>query len=170
VSADILGWVVWGLLAALTLAGAFGVLLARETMRLVVSLGAFLLGVAGLYLYHAMALLAAAQVFLYVGGVLVLFLFAIMALRREAGAGAAVLQRRFEPMAAATSLGFFLIMAGALRELGGSVALRPLAAAGTEATGDLLLSRFLPQFEIVGVLLLVALVVAIAISSGGEER
>ena len=166
-SADILGWVVWGTLAVLTLAGAIGVLLARETMRLVVALGAFLLGMAGLYLYHAMPLLAAAQVFLYVGGVLVLFLFAIMALRREAG-GAALL-RRFDPLAAATSFALFLIMVGALSELGGSVALRPLASAGTETAGDLLLTRFLPQFELVGVLLLVALVAAIAISGGGEE-
>lgn len=153
----------------LTLTGAAGVLLARETMRLIVALGTFLLGIAGLYLYHGMALLAAAQVFLYVGGVLVLFLFAIMVLRREGGVGGAALLRRFDPLAAAASLGLFLVMSGAFSGMVGSVALRPLASAGTEIAGDLLLTRLLPQFEIVGVLLLVALVVAIAVSGGGEE-
>ena len=69
----------WLVLAAVTLAGAAGVISTREIMRLVISLGTFLLGVAGFFAFYALPFLAVAEVFVYVGGVLVLFLFAIMA-------------------------------------------------------------------------------------------
>jgi NADH:ubiquinone oxidoreductase subunit 6 (subunit J) len=159
--------VAWGSLAALTLAGAVGVVMVRETMRLVVALGSFLLGVAGFYLYYSMPMLAASQIFLYVGGVLVLFLFAIMALRRSDSGPE--LPRRADLIALSTCVALFAIMVTALREVGGSVSLTPLAAASTEGAGDVLLGSMLPQFEIVGVVLLVALVAALAITSGGEE-
>lgn len=162
-----IGTISWGALALLTVAGAFGVILARETMRLMVSLGIFLLGVAGLYLYYAMPLLAGAQVFLYVGGVLVLFLFALMALRR--GREGAHIPRHSNLVAAATAGGLFAIMVACLLELGSVLPLAPFGPAGTEAAGDLLLGPYLAHFEIVGMVLLVALVAGLAIAAGGEE-
>jgi len=49
---------------------AVAVLFVREAMRLMIGLGSFLLGVAGLFLYFGLPFLATAQVFVYVGGVL----------------------------------------------------------------------------------------------------
>ncbi|HEX9093057.1 MAG TPA: NADH-quinone oxidoreductase subunit J [Coriobacteriia bacterium] len=161
--------VAWWAVALVTLTGAIAVLVARETMRLIAGLGTFLIGVAGLYVYQAMPLLGASQVFLYVGGVLVLFLFAIMALRRSDD-GRSQLTRRLDLSALAVSAGLFSIMAAALRGLSGQLSASPLAAAGTAATAEVLLGRYLPHFELVGGLLLVALVAAVAISAGGEER
>ena len=166
--ADLVTTVAWWMVALVTLGGAVAVLLARETMRLVAGLGTFLIGIAGLYVYCAMPLLGVSQVFLYVGGVLVLFLFAIMALRRPAD-GTSQLARRFDLVAAATCVGLFGVMSATLAQLGAQVSASPLASAGTAATGDLLLGKYLPHFEIVGGLLLIALVAAIAIGSGGEE-
>jgi NADH:ubiquinone oxidoreductase subunit 6 (subunit J) len=167
VTVDLWAWAAWGAMAAVTVAGAVGVLAARETMRLVVGLGTFLLGMAGLYLYYAMPLLAASQVFLYVGGVLVLFLFAIMALRRPDLAGD---RRGGSVMPVAVCAGLFAVMVAALWEMGGAAGFAPVATAGSEVTGDLLLSGLLPQFEILGVLLLAGLAVALAITDGGGER
>lgn len=158
----------WWAVAAVTLAGAVGVLVARETMRLVAALGTFLIGVAGLYVFYAMPLLGASQVFLYVGGVLVLFLFAIMALRRDAD-GRTQLARRFDLVAAATCLGLFAVLVATLWELGAQVAPVPVASAPAPQTGALLLSTYLPHFEALGGLLLLALVAALAIGRGGEE-
>lgn len=163
-----LTWVVWGALAALTVVGAVGVLASRETMRLILSLGTFLLGVAGLYLFYAMPLLATAQLFLYVGGVLVLFLFAITALRRE-GEGAE-LPRTFDLVAASIAISLFAIMSASLLELGRTASVGPVAASGTEEVAELLLGSLLPQFEIVGMVLLVALVAALAIAGRGDEE
>lgn len=159
----------FGLLAGVTIAGALTVLVARETLRLIMGLGGFLLGVAGLYLYYAMPLLAAAQVFLYVGGVLVLFIFAIMALRRGPD-GHTQLTRKFDIGAASVAGGLFLLIVASLWTVGPSVAEGPVARVTTDAVGSLLLGRLLPHFEMVGGLLLVALVAALAIAGREGER
>jgi NADH:ubiquinone oxidoreductase subunit 6 (subunit J) len=161
--------VAFGLLGAVTVAGALAVLFARETMRLIMGLGAFLLGIAGLYLYYAMPLLAAAQVFLYVGGVLVLFIFAIMALRRGPD-GRTQLTHRFDIGAATVSVGLFVLIVGSLTDLASSVSETPVAAGSVAAVGDLLMGPLLAQFELAGGLLLIALVAAIAIAGQEGER
>lgn len=161
--------VAWVAVAAVTLAGAVAVLLARETMRLVAALGTFLIGVAGLYVYYAMPLLGASQVFLYVGGVLVLFLFAIMALRRGED-GRTQLARRFDVVAAATCAGLFSVLVATMGELGAAVSPAPAAGSATAETGTLLLSTYLPHFEAVGGLLLLALVAAVAMGGEVEDR
>jgi NADH-quinone oxidoreductase subunit J len=159
--------IAYWLVALVTLAGAAVVLSARETMRLVIGLGTFLLGMAGLYLYHGMALLAASQVFLYVGGVLVLFIFAIMALRRDPD-GRGRLAGRFDLGAASVCAGLFVLLVATLKDVAPLAG--PVAASPLDAVGELLLGAYLPQFEIVGVLLLVALVAALAITGRGEGR
>jgi len=161
----VIATIAYWLVALVTLAGAAVVLTARETMRLIVGLGAFLIGIAGLYLYHGLALLAASQVFLYVGGVLVLFVFAIMALRRD-GDGRTQLAARFDVGAGAVAGGLFVLLVAALGPLA------PFAGGGAhplEETASVLLGDYFPQFEGVGVLLLVALVAALALL-GREER
>lgn len=158
--------VAYWLIALVTLAGAAVVLTARETMRMIVGLGAFLLGMAGLYLYHGLALLAASQVFLYVGGVLVLFIFAIMALRRGED-GRTQLGVRFDAGAAAVAGGLFVLIVTALGPL------TTASGSGGHALEDsakVLLGDYLTQFEAVGVLLLIALVAALALMGRGEKR
>jgi NADH:ubiquinone oxidoreductase subunit 6 (subunit J) len=155
--------------AAVTLAGAIGVVLSRETMRLVLSLGGFLLGVAGLYLYYGMPMLAAAQVFLYVGGVLVLFIFAIMALKRGAD-GKIELARTFDLGVAAVSAALFAALVAGLWDLRYVLADGPLARGGVDAVGTTMLSTYLVQFEIAGGVLLIALVAAVAIAGREGQR
>jgi NADH:ubiquinone oxidoreductase subunit 6 (subunit J) len=161
--------IAFGVLAAITVAGAVAVLFARETMRLVMGLGAFLLGVAGLYLYYAMPLLAAAQVFLYVGGVLVLFIFAIMALRRGPE-GRIELARGFDIGSASVAGGLFVLLVASLSSLAPGLTEGPAARGTVEAVGSLLLGEMLPQFEMVGALLLTALVAALAVLGREGER
>jgi NADH:ubiquinone oxidoreductase subunit 6 (subunit J) len=158
--------IVWWLLAALTVTGALSVILVREMTRLVLGLGVFLLGIAGLYAYHGFGLLAVAEVFVYVGGVLVLFLLAITVMGRDAE-GRAIF-RRFDPGAAVVSIGLAFVLVWALRSV--PPATLPLAGVGVERTASALLGAWLPHFEVVGVLLLIALAAALAIVGGGEER
>jgi NADH-quinone oxidoreductase subunit J len=155
----------WWALAALTITGALAVLLSRELTRLLLGLGAFLLGIAGLYAFYGFELLAVAEIFVYVGGVLVLFLFAITAMGRDSSGRS--IERRLDLGAAAVSAGFAGALALALR-------VAPPASSGVagvtvEKTADALLGPLLPHFEAAGVLLLVALVAALAIVGGGEE-
>ena len=65
-------------LASLTLGSALVVALARNVIHSAVALLGTLLGVAGMYVLLAADFLAAVQVLVYVGGTLILFLFAAM--------------------------------------------------------------------------------------------
>ena len=155
----------WGL-AVLTVAGALVVLLTREMMRMLLGLGAFLLGVTGLYAYYGFELLAVAELFVYVGGVLVLFLFAITAMGRDRESRG--IARRFDLGAAIVSVGIAVTLALALA--GTSPAAVGTTGATVEQTASALLGPLLPQFEVVGVLLLAALAAALAIVTGGDDR
>lgn len=153
-------------LAALAFAGALTVLLTRDVMRLAIGLGAFLLAVAGFFAWFGFGFLALAEIFVYVGGVLVLLLFAIMLVHR-ARPGEPELESRHDLTAAIACVG----IAGF-----GVTMLRPLAPAlttaertGVDALGDLLLGPMLPQFELAGLLLLVGLVAVVVISGGESE-
>lgn len=158
--------VLWWGLAALTLFGAAAVVMVREMMRLLLGLGAFLLGIAGLYAWYGFGLLAAAELFVYVGGVLVLFLLAITAMGRDSESRD--IARRVDLGAAVASAGLGAALVLALRGMPPGAS--PVLTATVEGTADALLGAWLPQFEIAGVVLLVALAAALAIVQGGDGR
>ena len=153
----------WGL-AALTVIGAVTVLVAREMMRMLLGLGVFLLGMAGLYAYYGFELLAVAELFVYVGGVLVLFLFAITSMGRDPEGHA--VKRRFDVGAAIVSAGVVVTLVVALQ---GALPAVSGASAGVENTAAALMGSLLPHFEVVGVVLLAALAAALAIVGGESE-
>ncbi len=156
--------------SVLMLGGALGVVLVRDVMRLVVALGVFLLGVAGLYLYEGLALLATGQVFLYVGGVLVLLVFAVMVVHRTSG-GRAEISTRHDIGSLAIAVGVSLMIGLGLSDVG--LPLVPEAGSsaqgGPDAAGILLGDRIV-VFEFAGALLLVALVAVLVIVGGRDER
>ena len=163
----ILTQVVFWLLAVTAVTGALTVVLARELMRMAIGLGVFLLALAGLFAYYGFGFLGLAELFVYVGGVLILFLFAIMLVRRaDEGSPDLALRDPFLPAFAGLSSA---LMIGAM--------LRPIAervggavfSGGPDVLAHLLVGELLPQFEVAGALLLAALV-AVVVVSGGEER
>lgn len=158
----ILFWV----LSLIALTGAATVLLTRDVMRLAIGLGAFLLAVAGFMAWFGFGFLALAEIFVYVGGVLVLLLFAIMLVHRAAP-GRPELESRHDVTAAVACLGIFGFGVTMLRPL--APALASAEKTGVDALGDLLLGRMLPQFELAGLLLLVGLV-AVVVVAGGERE
>lgn len=166
-SSQVIEMVLLGGLGALCLVGAATVVFAREVMRLVLGLGGFLLGVAGLFAWLGFGFLALAQLFLYVGGVLVLVLFAIMLVHRSAP-GQPSLSSRHDVLAAISAAGIagfaFIMLRPAVDAAEASA-----RVATTDGLAEVLLSSMLPQFEIAGLLLLAALVAVVAVSGGDRE-
>ncbi len=129
-----------------------------STMALVVTL----LATAGLFVMLGSPFLAALQVLLYTGAILVLFLFVIMLLniRSERPAGV-----RTSPQTWIAGVGA-LVLFGALARLfweaHGADRAPALTAEFTSTKGvaELLFSTYLLPFEIIGLLLLVAIVAA----------
>ncbi|PKQ38584.1 MAG: hypothetical protein CVT59_00365 [Actinobacteria bacterium HGW-Actinobacteria-1] len=157
----------FALAALLMLGGAAVVALTKDLMRLVVGLGAFLLGVAGMFLYYGHAFLATAQVFVYVGGVLVLVVFAVMVVHRANG-GRPLVTSQHDIGAAAVAFGVSGMLVMSLREsVGGWL---PESGTSGSSIAQELLGGHLVAFELLGVLLLVALVAVLLIVGPGERR
>jgi NADH-quinone oxidoreductase subunit J len=153
--------VVFYALATLTLTGAAGVALGRNILYSAFSLLASLLGVAGLYLLAGADFVGIAQLLIYVGGILVLLLFAVL-LTNRIGA--------IKVSNASVALPVGGAGAAALGVLRARIAVRTrwpeVEAAPTPSTarlGEAFLREYLLPFELASVLLLVSLVGAMVI-------
>lgn len=158
----------------LTVAGAVVCVFARNLFRAALGLGGCLLGVAGLYLFLQAEYLAAIQLVVYVGGVLVLAVFGVMASRDILGE-----TQRPRPAAwiAAIVVGGMTIAAlgkTVIQSVGTAPGLNTVrvpaaTTTSTQALGDHLASTWLAPLILVAVLLLVVLVGALALVRHDDE-
>jgi len=154
-------------LAAVAAAGALTVVFSRDVMRMAAGLAVFLLAIAGLFGLHALAFLAIAQIFLYVGGVLILIIFAIMLVHRS-DEGRPALESRHDIGSLAVAAGVFVLVTYSLWEVTPRLGATPVGE-GTDALGAVMLGPLLPHFEAAGVLLLIALIAVLVVIGGGSE-
>jgi NADH-quinone oxidoreductase subunit J len=147
--------VVFWVFAALTLGSAAVVVLSRTLIYSAFALLATFFGVAALYVLLGADFLAATQLLIYVGGILVLLLFGVMLTHRihdlDLRSGA------IQPASGViVALGLFVILAALALKTEWPAAER-LPAPTTAEIGRLFLGKFLLPFEAASVLLLVAL-------------
>lgn len=147
--------------AFITLAGAVLTVISRSAVHCAVWLIASLMGTAGLFLLQKAEFLFAVQIVLYIGGIMVLFLFVIMLVNLAQQSK----ERQFTGQwwvaalvvaTVAVELGYF--MKRGLPELPPAVAPVPQIEGNTERLADVLFSQYLVPFEAVSLLLLVAIV------------
>ncbi|MDQ3493130.1 MAG: NADH-quinone oxidoreductase subunit J [Chloroflexota bacterium] len=157
----IIGWawddLIFLLLAGMMLGAALMVVLGRDIIRaglfLMLSFGAL----AGIYVLLGAPIVAAAQVLIYIGAVGVLILFAIMLTQTKAGPAKLVFHHQaWAGGLAAIVLAVLLIVVVIATEWP-DVSAAP-AEAATETVARLLFTDFVFAFEIVGVLLLAAVI------------
>jgi NADH-quinone oxidoreductase subunit J len=149
--------------ALLTLGGGVLTITRRNAVHSAISLIVSLLGVAGLYLLQRAEFLFAVQIVLYIGGIMVLFLFVIMLVNLDQAAKERQFNRQWlvaiaATMAVAAELAYFLYRGKDAFHIAEGA---PAAAAGlgnVEMVADSLFSEYLLPFEIASVLLLVAVV------------
>jgi NADH-quinone oxidoreductase subunit J len=160
----VLDTVLFYLFAILVLGGGLLTITRRSAVHSAVSLIVSLLGVAGLYLMQQAEFLFAVQIVLYVGGIMVLFLFVIMLVNLDQAAKERQFSRQWLiGLAAVAAVGaeiaIFIYKGKDSFHLAESVA--PVLAPGmgnTEVLADSLFSEYLLPFEIASILLLVAVV------------
>ncbi len=167
----------FGLLAIILVVTAMMVIIASKPVHSAMFLVTNLLGVAVLYLTLSAEFLAAVQVILYAGAVMVLFLFVITLLnptereapdpiRNQALVGAVL---------AFVLLGLvaILLLAGVFRSPFAAYPPQPVTwGDNVQAVGTVLFTQYLLPFEVISILLLVAIVGATVISRSRprEER
>jgi NADH-quinone oxidoreductase subunit J len=145
------------IVAALAIVSALGLILKRNPIHgalfLVVNLGC----VAVFYLMLGAEFLAAAQVIVYAGAIMVLFVFAIMVLipgKEETGPD----PRRTTRVLALPVGGLLLVQLAIILWTRRGAPTAPRASGGVESLGKLLFTDYLFPFELTSVLLLAAMV------------
>src|SRR5579871_3096032 len=144
--------------AALVLGGGILTITRRNAVHSAVSLIVSLLGVAGLYLLQQAEFLFAVQIVLYVGGIMVLFLFVIMLVNLDQAAKERQFNRQWlvalaAVAAVAAEVGFFLYRGRDAFQIAGPPPILPPGIGNTEVLADSLFSEYLLPFEIASVLL-----------------
>ena len=154
------------ILAVLADASALVVVTHRNPVIAALALGVNLLAIAGFYLVLRAQFIGVMQVIVYAGAILVLIVFVIMLLnlRDEAGLrGSGLVQRSLAPflaLAFAVLIGRAMVAAAPNRLLPA-----PPEGFGTvEALGRELFTRFFYPFEVISLLLIVAMVGAVLLA------
>jgi NADH-quinone oxidoreductase subunit J len=158
------------LFAAVSAAGAVGVVACRNIVRAAVCLLFTLAGVAGLYFLLNAEFLAAVQLVVYTGGILILIIFGVMLTSTSPFS-------RFEPKASevvlALSIAIVLLTALVLVAVRTPFPISTLPSAtatSIDTLGQHLLGDYVVPFELASVLLLVVMIGAAYLARGRRSR
>ncbi len=155
--------VIFYLVAAVTVVFAAVVAFSRNIVHSAFSLVGTFGGVAGIYVLLGADFVAAVQVLIYVGGILVLILFAVMLTHRIAEVE--ITNRSVGKLPALITAGILLfILVQAIQENRWVKAQETGYLPTTAQIGDLFLQNYLLPFELASVVLLVALIGAVILS------
>ena len=157
-------YIIFYLFAGIAVVSALLVITRRNAVHSAIFLVTTLIAIAGLYLQLRAEFLAAVQIILYVGGIMVLFLFVIMLVNLDV----ALRQAQFNQQwllagvvtlvtAAQVSYGIYLGRDAFRLPAGEAGALEP----STERVAQALYQTYMLPFEIASLLLLVAMVGAV---------
>jgi len=157
--------VLFYLLAAATLGAAVSVVRSRNAIHSAIWLVVSFLSIAGLYVLLEAEFVAAVQVLVYAGGIMVLFLFVIMLVNlRDAAAMRPALRPAISAVIGLLTAGLMLYVftRGRLGSAAGPSTLRQ--GGNLELIGEAMFSDYLLPFEIASLLLLVAMIGAILLA------
>ena len=157
--------VLFFLFAGIALAGALGVVLMRNPVHSALCLVTVLISIAVLFVIQDAQLLAAVQVIVYAGAIVVLFIFVIMLLGVDRSESLSDPVRTLRPIA----IGIGVVTAGVLVSIvvrsewiGGAQAsrgvLHPIGSGNVQAVAQSLFTTFLWPFELTAVLLVIAVI------------
>ena len=153
-------FVIIGLVAVI---GAFRVVTSRNVVRAALYLVVTLSAVAGVYLLLAAEFVAWVQILIYVGAIVILFLFGLMLTKAPIGREALDNQQRGVALlvSAAILAGLVYLFWGAFDW--DAPRIDPIEGS-TAVVGSSIFSRFVLPFEVISFLLLAALIGAIVLS------
>lgn len=164
--------------ATLAVVSAVLVVTRRNAVHSAIFLITTLLATAGIFLQLRAEFLFVVQIILYVGGIMVLFVFVIMLVDLEVAMRQIQFNRQkwvalLVVLAVAGQLVFAISMLGDRELLGPAAAAAEELAPNTEKVGQRLFEGYMLPFEIASILLLVAMIGAVILGKrrlGGEEK
>ncbi len=158
--------VIFYFVAALTVLGGLGVVLARNVVHSALFLIVALMAVAAVFILLSAEFLAIVQVLIYGGAVTILILFAMMLTRvRDMPGALDGPQRPFAALAAAAFLAISILAVVSTEWPGETEEITVIAFSDL---GDKLFRNWAAPFEVASLVLLVALIGAIILARGEE--
>lgn len=154
------------LLAGLAIASGVLVITRRNPVHSALALILTLLSLAGLYLMLYAPFVAGVQIILYVGGIMVLFLFVIMLVNLERSEKEKQFNQQWiAGVAAALALGaLFVSIYWKGHDIFPLPMKLPAESDNTQRVGEMLYSNYMFPFEIASLLLLVAIIGAVVMA------
>ena len=154
---------VFYLICLVTVVSAGMVALSRNIIYSAFSLLGTFMGVAGIYIFLGADFVAAVQVLIYVGGILVLILFAVMLTHRITDVE--ITNRAAGRVPALLVIGVFIfLLVQTVKETPWVKAKEVVYAATTAKIGDAFLYEYLLPFELASLVLLGAMIGAVVLS------
>jgi NADH-quinone oxidoreductase subunit J len=157
-------WIV----ALIVIAFAIGVVTFKNLIYNAIAMVCCFTGVAGLYIILHAELLAAAQVLIYVGAISILILFAIM-LTHHRGGNIKIFFHKQSWLAIPVVALVFILLAGVLASARYSSTAQSMNP-DTHGLADILFNDYAFPFEVVSLVLLVAMVGAVVMASKERKR
>ena len=156
----------FGITAAVMIGSAIKVVTTKNVVHAALYLVMVLAGVGVNYLLLQAEFLALTQFLVYIGAIVVLFLFGVMLTKAPLGRSEDLDNLRQRPLALLVSLILLGVLAGTLLDSFGDDKLpfRLSPEGNTKAISDSIFSTYLIPFEVVSVLLLAALIGAIVLA------
>jgi NADH-quinone oxidoreductase subunit J len=157
--------IIFFVLAAMCVTGAISLILQRHPIHSALSLIVVMVALAGLYLLMGAEFVAAVQIIVYGGAIMVLFIFVIMLLNagvEEHTNGSRVAVLFGIP---GMLLGSILVAWVLLRHSGTEAVVAGALPGSPKAIGLLLFHEFLLPFEITSILILIAIMGAVVLAS-----
>tara|TARA_B100000953_G_scaffold125091_1_gene103191 strand:- start:861 stop:1406 length:546 start_codon:yes stop_codon:yes gene_type:complete len=155
--------VAFGVLALAMVAAALRMVTTRNVVHAALYLVVVLAGVAGMFILLGAEFVGVTQVLVYIGAIVVLFLFGIMLTKGSFGEDDGVTGER-RLVAGLVGLLVFGVMAAALVESFEDAELSRSGPSTTAELADSIFSDYIVPFEAVSVLLLAALIGAIVVA------
>jgi len=154
--------VIFFVLAAIAVAGAVSLIVQRHPIHSALSLIVVMVALAGLYLLMGAEFVAAVQIIVYGGAIMVLFIFVIMLL--NAGEEE---RTNFSKLALYAGIPMAVAVTGLISAAivnSSAVAAQPVTLTSTRTLSTLLFKEFVYPFELTSFLILVAILGAIVLA------
>ena len=170
----LLGKIYFWMVAGMAVLGAIATISAKNPIRGAMGLLLMILSVAGLFLALHAQFLAAIQLIVYAGAIVVLFLFVIMLLGPSASTPSDHRLRITRSTGAAifglAGLGALYLIVKTAPKAAAVIPQSPHDFGGVDAFGRVLFTQGLVPFELSSALLMVAIIGAVAVARGHDKR
>jgi NADH-quinone oxidoreductase subunit J len=160
------------MIAGITILAALGVVLSRNIVHSAILLVVTFLGVAGIYFSLNAGFVALVQIMVYAGAISVLMIFAIMLVMNVEPEKTNLFNASLPTILTGGYVGILLFcgLAGAIAFSKFSISPVKASDTGVDLLAGLMLGKYVVPFEVAAILLLVAVVGAIILARGVQDK